>query len=121
DPRYDLTYVFYDCEEVEADRNGLNRIAAHHPEWLVADLAILMEPTDARIEGGCQGSMRVQVTVPGRRAHSGRSWLGSNAIHAAAPVLTRLAGYRPRQVEIDGCTYREGLNAVAIAGGVAGN
>jgi succinyl-diaminopimelate desuccinylase len=121
DPAYDLTYIFYDCEEIEADRNGLNRIAANHPDWLLADLAILMEPTDARIEGGCQGSMRVLVTVPGRRAHSARSWLGSNAIHSAAPVLRRLAEYAAREVEIDGCTYREGLNAVRITGGVAGN
>jgi succinyl-diaminopimelate desuccinylase len=121
DPAYDLTYIFYDCEEIEATRNGLNRIAANHPDWLVADLAILMEPTNARIEGGCQGSMRVLVTVPGRRAHSARSWLGSNAIHAAGPLLGRLAGYAAREVEIDGCTYREGLNAVRIRGGVAGN
>ncbi len=121
DPAYDLTYVFYDCEEIEAERNGLNRIAANHPEWLRADLAILMEPTSARIEGGCQGSMRVLVTVPGRRAHSARSWLGTNAIHAAGPVLDRLAGYTAREVEIDGCLYREGLNAVRICGGVAGN
>jgi succinyl-diaminopimelate desuccinylase len=121
DPAYDLTYLYYDCEEVEAERNGLNRVTANHPEWLVADLAVLMEPTSARIEAGCQGTMRVEVTVPGRRAHSARSWLGSNAIHGAAPVLARLAGYSPRQVEIDGCTYREGLNAVSVCGGVAGN
>jgi succinyl-diaminopimelate desuccinylase len=121
DPAYDLTYLFYDCEEVGAERNGLNRVTANHPEWLAADLAILMEPTSARIEAGCQGSMRVQVTVPGRRAHSARSWLGSNAIHGAAPVLDRLADYPARQVRIDGCTYREGLNAVSISGGVAGN
>jgi succinyl-diaminopimelate desuccinylase len=121
DPAYELTFVLYDCEEVEAVRNGLNRVAANHPDWLRADLAILMEPTSARIEGGCQGSMRVQVRVPGRRAHSARSWLGSNAIHAAGPVLDRLAGYRGREVDIDGCSYREGLNAVRIGGGVAGN
>ena len=120
-PGYDLTFIFYDCEEVEAARNGLNRIAANHPDWLLADLAVLMEPTAARIEGGCQGSMRVQVSVPGRRAHSARSWLGSNAVHAAGPVLDRLAGYTAREVTIDGCGYREGLNAVRIAGGVAGN
>jgi succinyl-diaminopimelate desuccinylase len=121
EPAYDLTYIFYDNEEVEAHLNGLNRVAANLPEWLLADLAILMEPTDARIEGGCQGSMRVSVTVPGRRAHSARSWLGTNAIHAMAPVLRLLADYSPREIEIDGCLYREGLNAVGISGGVAGN
>ncbi|HSV65577.1 MAG TPA: succinyl-diaminopimelate desuccinylase [Mycobacteriales bacterium] len=120
-PAYDVTYIFYDCEEVEATRNGLGRLARTQPDWLRADLAILLEPTNGEIEAGCQGTMRATVTVPGRRAHSARSWLGVNAIHAAVPVLDRLVSYRPREVEIDGCGYREGLNAIAVDGGVAGN
>ncbi len=120
-PAYDLTYVLYDNEEVEADRNGLKRLVDTRRDLLEADLAILMEPTNGQVEAGCQGTLRVRVTVPGRRAHSARGWLGENAIHAAAPLLTRLVRYDPRSVEIDGCTYREGLNAVHIEGGVAGN
>lgn len=120
-PAVDLTWLFYDCEEVQSDRNGLNRIAAEHPELLQADLAILLEPTDGTVEGGCQGSMRAQVSTAGRRAHSARSWLGVNAIHLAAPILQRLADYRAREVEVEGLTFREGLNAVYIEGGVAGN
>jgi succinyl-diaminopimelate desuccinylase len=121
EPTSDVTFVCYDNEEVEAERNGLRRIAEHHPDWLAADLAVLLEPTDAVIEAGCQGTLRVEVCVPGKRAHSARSWLGDNAIHAAAPLLARLAGYEPRSVDIDGCVYREGLSAVRISGGVAGN
>jgi succinyl-diaminopimelate desuccinylase len=121
DPRHDLTLVFYDCEEVESDRNGLGRIERDHPDWLRADLAVLGEPTNGTVEAGCQGTLRVEITTRGRRAHSARSWLGDNAVHAAAPVLDRLTGYRARQVDIDGCRYREGLQAVRIAGGVAGN
>jgi succinyl-diaminopimelate desuccinylase len=121
DPRFDLTWVFYDCEEVEAARNGLGRLSRTGPDRLAGDLAILLEPTDGLVEGGCQGTMRVAVRTTGRRAHSARSWLGSNAIHAAAPVLARLASYEAREVDVDGLTYREGLNAVAISGGVAGN
>jgi succinyl-diaminopimelate desuccinylase len=120
-PRTDLTWVFYDCEEVEASRNGLGRIARTDPDRLTGDLAILLEPTGAVIEGGCQGTMRAAVRVSGVRAHSARSWLGVNAIHAAAPVLGRLADYRARTVEVEGLTYREGLTAVGITGGVAGN
>ena len=120
-PAYDLTFVLYDNEEVEASRNGLKRLVDSHRGWLDADLAILMEPTHGRVEVGCQGTLRVQVAIPGRRAHSARSWLGENAIHAAAPLLTTLVRYEPRDVDIDGCVYREGLSAVAIAGGVAGN
>jgi succinyl-diaminopimelate desuccinylase len=117
----DLTVVCYDNEEVEADRNGLGRIARQRADWLAADLAVLLEPTSGQVEAGCQGTLRAAVTTRGRRAHSARSWLGVNAVHAAAPVLVRLGAYEPRAVTIDGCTYREGLNAVRVSGGVAGN
>lgn len=120
-PLHDLTVVFYDCEEVEATRNGLGRIERELPDWLRADLAILGEPTAAAVEAGCQGTLRAEVRTGGRRAHSARSWLGVNAVHAAGQVLGRLAGYRARAVDIDGCRYREGLQAVGIDGGVAGN
>ncbi len=120
-PNRDVTYVFYDCEEVESTRNGLGRLARLHPEWLEADFAVLLEPTSAAVEGGCQGTLRVDVTTAGRRAHSARSWLGRNAIHAAARILAILDAYEPRRVVIDGLEYREGLNAVRVAGGVAGN
>ncbi len=121
EPVCDLTVVLYDCEEVEAARNGLGQIEREHPDWLAAQLAILAEPTNGLVEAGCQGSLRATVHTAGHRAHSARSWLGDNAIHAAGAVLDRLSGYRPRSVEIDGCTYREGLQAVGISGGVAGN
>jgi succinyl-diaminopimelate desuccinylase len=120
-PAYDVTYVLYDNEEVEAVRNGLGRLARTHREELDADLAVLLEPTGGQVEAGCQGTLRVRVTVPGRRAHSARGWLGENAIHAAAPVLTTLVRYDAREVDLDGCVYREGLNAVRVEGGVAGN
>ena len=120
-PAIDLTWVFYDCEEIEAARNGLNRLSPSQPELLQGDLAILLESTNGLVEGGCQGTMRAVITLTGERAHSARSWLGVNAIHLAAPVLSRLAVLRPRTVEVEGLTYREGLNAVFISGGVAGN
>jgi succinyl-diaminopimelate desuccinylase len=121
EPNRDLTFVFYDAEEIAAEFNGLGRLAERHPQWLAGDFAVLLEPTSAVVEGGCQGTLRVRVETTGRRAHSARGWLGENAIHAAAPVLDRLASYEPRHVEIDGLTYREGLNAVMIEGGIAGN
>jgi succinyl-diaminopimelate desuccinylase len=120
-PTRDITYIWYDCEEVEAVRNGLGRISHTHPDWLAADFAVLMEPTNALVEAGCQGTLRAEITVHGERAHTARAWMGSNAIHAAAEVLDRLRSYRPRRPWVDGLTYREGLSAVAISGGVAGN
>ncbi len=120
-PNRDVTYVFYDNEEVEAAKNGLGRIARNHPDWLEGDFAVLMEPTDATVEGGCQGTVKADVVLRGHRAHSARSWMGENAVHKAGEVLRRLADYEPAEVEIDGLVYREGLNAVGVSGGVAGN
>ncbi len=120
-PTRDLTYVFYEAEEVEAERNGLTLIAGVREEILRGDFAVVMEPSNAVIEAGCQGSITVGVSTSGTRAHAARSWNGVNAIHAARDVLDRLAAYEPRRPDIDGLRYHEGLNAVGIDGGVAGN
>ncbi|QAY61018.1 succinyl-diaminopimelate desuccinylase [Microbacterium protaetiae] len=121
DPRVDLTWMWYDHEEVDAASNGLNRLSQNRPDLFVGDFAILGEPSNGQVEGGCNGTLRAVVRTHGVRAHSARSWIGENAIHAAAPVLARLAEYRPRDVAVEGLVYREGLNAVRIGGGVAGN
>lgn len=120
-PVRDVTFVYYDCEEVQAARNGLARIATEDPGLLAGDFAILMEPSNAKVEAGCQGTLRVELSTRGRRAHSARSWMGHNAIHELAPALAILAEYQPETVNVAGLDYREGLNAVAIRGGVAGN
>ena len=117
----DVTFVFYDCEEVEAERNGLLRLSRSRPDLLAGDFAVLLEPTGAVVEGGCQGTLRADVIARGQRAHSARSWRGVNAIHAAGGILDVLRGYTARQPVVDGLTYHEGLNAVGIRGGVAGN
>lgn len=121
EPAHDLTLVFYDCEEIESAANGLGRLERELPDWLAADVAILGEPTGGFIEAGCQGTLRVVLSATGTRAHSARSWLGDNAIHKLGAVLDRLAGYQARSVDIDGCVYREGLSAVRVDGGIAGN
>ena len=121
EPVVDVTWVWYDNEEVDSDLNGLGRVAREQPELLAADFAILCEPTSAQIEGGCNGTLRAEVRTRGTRAHSARAWMGHNAIHDLAPALAALAAYEPESIEVDGLVYREGLNAVGISGGVAGN
>jgi succinyl-diaminopimelate desuccinylase len=120
-PTVDLTYVFYACEEVARQYNGLSRLFELRPELVVADAAILTEPTGAAVEAGCQGVLKIEVTVTGERAHSARPWLGVNAIHRLAPVLDIVAAYAGREPVLDGCQYREALQAVGVRGGVAGN
>lgn len=121
EPAVDLTWIWYDHEEVEASRNGLGRVERERPELLVADFAVLGEPTAGEVEGGCNGTLRAVVRTHGQRSHSARWWMGENAIHAAATLLECLRDYRPETIEVDGLRYREGMSAVRISGGVAGN
>ena len=121
EPIVDITWIFYDNEEVEASLNGLGRISRNHPELLQGDFAVLCEPTAAIVEGGCNGTMRVEISFSGVKAHSARPWMGSNAIHKAASTLAILADFTPEEIEVDGLVYRESLNAVKISGGVASN
>lgn len=121
EPSKDITWVFYDCEEIASEFNGLGKLVAHDPEKLQADFAILGEPTNATIEAGCNGTLRVLVKTKGITAHSARSWMGKNAIHLAADILEKLSAYDAATVMVDGLAYREGLNAVKISGGIAGN
>ena len=119
--KHDLTVIAYEGEEVATEFNGLGHLQKDHPEWLEGDFALLGEPSGAMVEAGCQGSIRLRVTAHGTRAHSARAWLGSNAAHKLAPIMSRIAAYESRDVTIDGCTYREGLNIVHLESGVATN
>jgi succinyl-diaminopimelate desuccinylase len=121
EPVVDVTYVFYAREEVAGVHNGLAELFAQRPDLVAGDVALLGEPTSAAIEAGCQGTMRHLVTMVGRRAHTARAWMGVNAIHRIGQLLAALEAYEPRQPVIAGCAFHEGLQAVAIDGGVAGN
>jgi succinyl-diaminopimelate desuccinylase len=120
-PRMDVTWIWYDNEEVDESRNGLARLERTRPDLLAGEFAVLGEPTSAVVEGGCNGDLNARIVTSGRRAHSARSWMGENAIHRAVDALRVLDGHRAAEVEVDGLVYREGLNAVRIGGGVAGN
>lgn len=121
EPVRDVTYVYYECEEVDSTFNGLAHLAESNPELLVAHLAILLEPSNAGIEAGCQGTIRAEITVRGERSHSARPWMGVNAVHGAGEIMRRLESYEARRPMVDGLEYREGLSAVGIRGGIAGN
>jgi succinyl-diaminopimelate desuccinylase len=113
--------LFYEAEEIETKYNGLELITKEAKDLLNCDFAILMEPTNGIIEVGCQGSLRFEIGAQGTRSHSARWWNGENAIHALTPILEILNSYKSREPMIDGYKFREGLQAVKINGGVAGN
>lgn len=121
EPARDVTYVFYDAEEISDEHNGLARLARHHPDLLAADFAVLLEPTDDAVEGGCNGTLTLQVHTRGAAAHSARPWMGHNAIHDVADVLDRITQGQLPDVDVDGLRFRQSLNAVGISGGIADN
>ena len=117
----DLTFVFYECEEVADEFNGLRHLFTERADLVAGDLAILMEPTANNVEAGCQGTLHVTAHFAGERAHTARPWMGRNAIHRVADVLARIADYEPETVAVDGLSFREALQVVRIEGGVANN
>ncbi|MGH8971985.1 MAG: succinyl-diaminopimelate desuccinylase [Acidimicrobiia bacterium] len=119
--RFDLTFVFYESEEIADEYNGLRHLFETRPDLVAGDFAVLLEPTDNWLEAGCQGSIRLEATFTGARAHTARPWRGVNAVHRAAPVLSRLAAHQPQEVEVDGLRFRQALQVVDVSGGVAGN
>ncbi|MEY3614554.1 MAG: hypothetical protein RL752_462 [Actinomycetota bacterium] len=121
DPNVDISWVFYDNEEVASELNGLGRLVRNRPDLIQSDFAVLCEPTSALIEGGCNGTIRVEVSASGKKAHSARPWMGENAIHKLAPALEKLASFQPETLTVDGLEYRESLNAVLASAGIATN
>ena len=121
EPNVDITWVFYDHEEVDSELNGLGRVSRTNPEYLVGDFAVLCEPSNARVEGGCNGTLRAEIRLAGKKAHSARPWMGENALHKAAEPLAILANFTPEEIEVDGLVYRESLNAVLMSSGIAAN
>ncbi len=121
EPSVDITWAFYVAEEVAREHNGLLQIEAADPALLRADAAILGEPTGSVVEAGCQGVLKVQIRLGGVRAHTARPWMGVNALHRLGPVLDRLSAAEARQPVIDGCRYREAVQAVQAEAGVAAN
>jgi succinyl-diaminopimelate desuccinylase len=113
-------YLFFTREEVPVAESPL---PALFDSGLVDDvqLAVVLEPTDCILHGGCLGNIQARVTFRGESAHSARPWTGVNAIHELIRGLQGLAELEPLDVELDGLTFREVVSAVRIEGGIAAN
>lgn len=115
--RADVTLVFYAREEGPFVENELGPVLANEPELAAQELAICLEPSDNRLQLGCNGSLHARVTFRGRTAHSSRPWQGENAIHKAAPFLARLAALAPVEYRDGDLSYRSVTSATVAEGG----
>jgi succinyl-diaminopimelate desuccinylase len=119
--RFDVAMVFYEAEEGPLERNGLTRLLAEMPWLREARLAVLLEPTDLKVELGCIGAMNAEVRVTGKSAHSARPWLGINAIERAAPWLAEITKFPVTPQTIHGVEFRETLQVTTLQSGRAKN
>ena len=73
------------------DEEHAYRGAAAICKNLVADAAVIAEPTDLRLIAASKGCVRWRTIVTGRAAHSSRPELGINAIDRAARLILEMA------------------------------
>ena len=119
--RFDVACVFYDCEEGSVAKNGLKRVLSRF-RWLRdARLAVVLEPTDLNVEMGCNGSVNIEVRVPGVSAHSARPWTGRNAVTEGADWLAAIGRAPMETVTVQGLEFRETLEVTRLRAGSARN
>jgi succinyl-diaminopimelate desuccinylase len=106
---WSLGLLLYAGEEGPADGNQLRTVLDAVP-WLTdAVLAVVLEPTDGRVELGCLGGIHARVTFRGVAAHSARPWQGRNALSAAGTFLAALDTRAPVARIVDGIDFRDVL------------
>jgi succinyl-diaminopimelate desuccinylase len=121
DGPYGVVGVFYDREEGPMDENGLEAVL-DEMAWLGdAVFSVVLEPTDLRVEVGCNGAMNADVVFLGRSAHSARPWLGDNAITKAGIWLAEMHARQPEVFVSGGFEYREVFSVTTADGGIARN
>ena len=116
-----MTMVFYPCEEVAFERNGLHLLGPAEAMVADHDLAVLLEPTDGVVELGCQGSLRLRLELAGRRAHTSRPWMGVNAIDRVGELLARATDFERRRPLLAGVHFQESLSPTRVESFVANN
>lgn len=114
-------FIFYESEEVEINKNGLQLLSRRQPELLKADGAILLEPTNSQLELGCQGVLLFNIQVKGVKAHAARPWKGVNSITRAPKIIESVKSFPKKKVMLEGVCYKESLEPVKFNSGSATN
>lgn len=119
--RADITLVFHARGECGFDGSELRVVMERDAELRGADFALVLKPTDNKLQLGSGGSTHATLAFTGRTAHSGLPGAGVNAIHKFARVLSRLAAFEPVPDVVDGLTWYEMMNATSAHGGRSGS
>jgi succinyl-diaminopimelate desuccinylase len=121
DLELDLGLLFFCREELALSESSLPGLFAGTSIPDLADLVVVLEPTDNTIQAGCLGNINARLVFRGESAHSARPWLGVNAIASAVEGLRPVISVEPLPVDVGGLEFVEVLSVTGIEGGIAQN
>jgi succinyl-diaminopimelate desuccinylase len=116
-----VALCFFGREELGIAESALTPLLERDALLRSADLALVMEPTDNALQGGCLGNVNATWTFTGRSGHSARPWLADNAVTHAAAGISALHAVPVDRVTFDGLEFAEVASVTKVAGGIAEN
>jgi succinyl-diaminopimelate desuccinylase len=121
DGPFDIGLLLFGREELPADANPLPALFESSRAVHDTALALVLEPTDLRIQAGCLGNVVARLTFHGRSGHSARPWLADSALEKAARGLLPLFDREPRTAVVGGLEFREVVTVTRLEAGIADN
>ncbi|WP_437586975.1 M20/M25/M40 family metallo-hydrolase [Sorangium sp. So ce1000] len=117
----EFTLVFHARGGCGFDGSELRVVMKKDAELQGADVALVLKPTDNKLQLGSGGSTHATLAFAGRTGHSGLPGAGVNAIHKFARVLAHVAAFEPVPDVVDGLTWYEMMNITSARGGRSGS
>jgi succinyl-diaminopimelate desuccinylase len=119
--RFDVGLLFFGREELARDQDPLPALFAASEALSRTALAIVLEPTDGKLQAGCLGNVVARLVFHGRSGHSARPWLADNAIGHAVRGLEPLLAHEQREAVVGGLLFVEVLTVTRLEAGIADN
>ncbi len=118
---YDVGLVLFGREELPGEYNPLPALFEASVAIHDTALAIVLEPTDGRIQAGCLGNIVARLVFGGTSGHSARPWLADNAIERAVADLPSFLEIAPRVAVAGGLEFKEVISVTRFESGIADN
>ena len=119
--RFDVGLLLFGREELPRDQDPLPALFAASDVLPRVALAILLEPTDGKLQAGCLGNVVARLVFHGRSGHSARPWLADSAIAHAVHGLEQLLAHEPREALVGGLSFVEVVTVTRLEAGLADN